>query len=132
MNVACTDIAARGRVVATLAEAKDLLDARLGIKKRKTTVLALNDLVFDVFIFLGRKELDMLQVVNRRFNDVIDSKMTLVCLRHLVCAEIVPSVEEQQFLLGFEESGTKKTSRFPTGVDNPDEAGKAFALLVHA
>lgn len=36
-----------------------------------STVLALKDLIFDVFAFLSRKDLDMLQVVNRRFNDVI-------------------------------------------------------------
>jgi hypothetical protein len=64
-------------------------------------VLALNDVITDVFLFLNRKDLDMLQVVNARFNDIIVSKMTLVCLRQLASAEVEPSETEEQFLLVF-------------------------------
>lgn len=66
------------------------------------TILVLSDLIFDVFTFLRRKELDMLQAVNRRFNDVILRKMTLLCLRHIRHGEIEPSAKLNQYLLAFE------------------------------
>ncbi|KAH7709221.1 hypothetical protein AAVH_23511 [Aphelenchoides avenae] len=93
------------------------------------SVVAISDLIIDVFQFLRRKELDRLQIVSRRFNAIIETKMTMVCLRLLKSAKILRSSAQRQFMLVMDEVGSKKMTRLPTGVN--DEAA-ANTLLVNA
>ncbi|KAH7719090.1 hypothetical protein AAVH_13419 [Aphelenchoides avenae] len=125
MNVPCTDVAARGRVVAALTESKRQLNSVLGIKKRGASVLAVSDLILDVFLFVRRKELDTLRIVSIRFNAVIETKMSMVCLRLLKSAKIQHG--KGGFVLHMEEVGVRKKTRLPTLVK--DEAASTTLLL---
>ncbi|KAH7698569.1 hypothetical protein AAVH_34336, partial [Aphelenchoides avenae] len=127
MALATTDVAARGRVVAVMAKWERQLNIVLGLKRRDVSVLAISDVIMDVFQFLPRKELDTLQIVSRRFSAIIERKLTLVCLRRLVCAKLSRCSAENQFVLLMNEVGSTKMTRFPTGVD--DEAAAAALLL---
>ncbi|KAH7678360.1 hypothetical protein AAVH_41741, partial [Aphelenchoides avenae] len=89
------------------------------------SVLAISDVILDVFQCLRRQELDTLQIVSVHFNAIIEKKLTLVCLRMLVSAKLSPS--NNLFELVIHEVGAKETTHFPTGVDD-DVAATALLL----
>ncbi|KAH7721229.1 hypothetical protein AAVH_11326 [Aphelenchoides avenae] len=129
MNLPCADTAARGRLVAILADAERLINHQLGIK-RKVSVLAVDDVIIDVLKCTSRKELDMLQLVSQRFNAIILSKMVLLCLRQLRRAKLVHHPLGKNFSLVFDEDESfrvTKNHRFPVGID--DETIATTALL---
>ncbi|KAH7693755.1 hypothetical protein AAVH_39205 [Aphelenchoides avenae] len=129
MALPSTDVAARGRVVAVMAECKRQINNVLGIKRRGPSVLAISDVIIDVFHFVRRKELDTLQIVSIRFNAIVEEKISRVCLRMLNSAKISRCSAENQFMLVMDEVGSKKKTRLPTSVD--DEAA-ATKLLFNA
>ncbi|KAH7707531.1 hypothetical protein AAVH_25230 [Aphelenchoides avenae] len=127
MNLPSTDLAARGRVVAVMAKWERRLNIVLGIKRRGTSILAVSDLIVDAFQFLCRQDLDMLQIVSRRFNAIVEKKLTLVCLRMLLSAKISRSTARRQFVLIMDEVDAEEETRIPTGVD--DETAATTLLL---
>lgn len=80
-----------------------------------------------MFQCVRRQELDVLQIVNRRFSAIVEKKLTLVCLRQLKSAKISRCSVQRQFVLVVEEVGAEKKNRLPTGVDN--ERAATGALL---
>ncbi|KAH7709215.1 hypothetical protein AAVH_23505 [Aphelenchoides avenae] len=127
MDLPSTDVAARGRVVAVMAACKRQINNVLGVKRRGACVLAISDVIIDVFQFVRRQELDTLQIVSRRFNAVVEKKLTLVCLRQLKSAKVSRCSAENQFVLLMAEVDAKKMTRLLTGVD--DEAAATTLLL---
>ncbi|KAH7719113.1 hypothetical protein AAVH_13442 [Aphelenchoides avenae] len=127
MNLPCADVAARGRVVDALAESERQLNNILGIKSRVASVLAISDLIIGVFLFVGRKELDTLQIVSRRFDAIVVNKMARVSLRLLKSAKMERSKAENQFVLIMDEFGVKKKTRLLTRTE--DEAAATKLLL---
>ncbi|KAH7721309.1 hypothetical protein AAVH_11163 [Aphelenchoides avenae] len=127
MGLPSTDVAARGRVVAVMAACKHQLNKVLGVKRRGASVLAISDVIIDVFQFVRRQELDTLQIVSRRFNAIIEKKMGLVCLRMLISAKVSRCSAENQFVLNIDEVGAKKKIRLATGIDH--EAAATTLLL---
>lgn len=86
-------------------------------------------MIIDVFHFLRRQELDRLQIVNLRFNMIVEKKLTLVCLRLLKSAKMARCSAENQFVLIMDEVGAKKKTLLPTGVD---DGAVATAILLNA
>ncbi|KAH7709216.1 hypothetical protein AAVH_23506 [Aphelenchoides avenae] len=71
MNLPCAKVAARGHAVAVMADCKRQLN-------NDASVLAISDVIIDVFQCLRRRDLDMLQIVSVHFNAIVEKKMALV------------------------------------------------------
>ncbi|KAH7706938.1 hypothetical protein AAVH_25834 [Aphelenchoides avenae] len=128
MALPATDFAARVRTVTVDANCKRQLDSVLGVKRRVVSALAISDVVIDVFQFLRRRDLDTLQIVSRRFNAIVKTKvLTLVCLRMLISAKILWRSVDNQFVLIMDEVGAKELTLLPTGID--DEAAATTLFL---
>lgn len=91
------------------------------------SVMALDDVIIDVLKFTYRKELDTMQLANRRCNAIILDKMVLLCLRQLRSAKLVRDPGSKEFTLGLDEVGATKKHRFP--LDVSVEAVATAALL---
>ncbi|KAH7707532.1 hypothetical protein AAVH_25231 [Aphelenchoides avenae] len=116
MALPTPDVAARSRVTADLAEYKRQLNSFLGIKQRGASVLAINEVIIDVFQFVRRQDLDTLQIVNRCFRAIVEKQLATVCLRLLKSVKISRKRAKRQFVLMCDEVGAKKLTRLPTGV----------------
>lgn len=90
-----------------------------------------SDPLMDIFAFLSRHDLDVLQLVDARFNAVVATRMNATCFRRLSSAEVKRSNDRKQYVVvvKFGRERKEKGVELPIGVTAKSDA---FDLLLRA